>query len=274
MCVRGLCICVYFGWCLYNKDEKIDVGRCHKHWTVYKLSTYIHPNGSTCDRNFRSATSKRKTQKNAPEILFWKENFSIFFRTFVCLFVKLFSSLHHIYYTYFRHLVLSLDLIRPNPKQIFAIIYTLFFVPRLAFVSSPGKCPFHKRVRAGSNMCPILLHSTLCVCVCVYASNDHISLVCVNLCRGGSRYERQFIWHFMAFVEVVKHFRLECFIESVWFFVHIIFYLILFFLLFSIQLCTWHMTINSICGCMRVYHFAIKLFIFRVCFVFLAAGFM
>lgn len=62
------------------------------------------------------------------------------------------------------------------------------------------------------------------VCVCVYASNDHISLVCVNLCRGGSRYERQFIWHFMAFVEVIKHFRLECFIESVWFFVHIIFY--------------------------------------------------
>lgn len=139
-------------------------------------------------QNLEVPQVKEEHTKNAPEILLWKENFSIFFCLLFCQDFS-FSRHHaHMCYTYVRLLILSLDIIRPNPKQIFAIIYTFFFPFRICVcvcVCSPGKCPFHKCAHSRKCVFNFLLFYVTCVCACVcLLFNDHIYYLYVWICTG------------------------------------------------------------------------------------------
>lgn len=228
-------------------------------------------------QNLEVPQVKGEHSKNAPEILLWKENFSIFLFVVLSRIFFLSSSC-----TYVLHVCASsYFVVGYHPaKQIFAIIYTFFF--RFAFACvcvcvliSPGKFSSHKCARA--SVCSIsFILRYVCMCLCVFTvQRSHLLFICVNLYGVDVGL---FIRYFRAFIKAVKHFRLECFIELVWFFLHIYYLIFSFFpwftaLIYLLQ-CTWHMTINSMYVGVYVCGFAIKLFIIRVCFDFPVAGFM
>lgn len=230
-----------------------------------RVTYSFHPNRSTCVKIQKWHKYEKNNEKNAPEILLWKENFSIFclgvcfglFR-FVGLFVS-FSSI--VYKTNISVFLFCCLILSGENLNRFLLLSTLAY---LTYARA------HSRSQGYVSNFSIsyTLHMRARVCVCVH------SFVYVWICSVDRVI---FIRYFMVFVEVVKNYRLECFIELVWFFPRV-FYLIfcfifIHFLWFAVlvysQLCTWHLTINSVCVC----GFAIKLFIIirrrrrrRLCF--------